>query len=131
MSKGEIINAVYKANLSKRATLVILYFLKRESWYHEKGGQRSNYFTILKGELEIKEVNLFEIESKEQRIIENEQKEKEEKRFKISVFQRVKQSLSAYCHRVYAMVSYLELYNSKGKDIEKEILKTIGMNLAL
>lgn len=135
MSKGEIINAVYKANLSKRATLVILYlinradrnmncfpsikriaedcsissrtvqralndlidagFLKRESRYHEKGGQRSNYFTILKGELEIKEVNLFEVESEGEDVVEKVQKEKDEKRFRISVFQRFKQSLSA------------------------------------
>jgi predicted transcriptional regulator len=131
MSKGEIINAVYKANLSKRATLVILYlinranenmncfpsikriaedcsvsprtvqralndlidagFLKRESRYHEKGGQRSNYFTILKGEMEIKEVDLFEVESKRKDMVVKVQKEKG---FRISVFQWLKQSLS-------------------------------------
>jgi predicted transcriptional regulator len=131
MSKGEIINAVYKVNLSKRATLVILYlinranenmncfpsikriaedcsisprtvqralndlidagFLKRESRYHEKGGQRSNYFTVLKGAVEITEVNLFEVESERQGVSENGEKEK---RSKISVFQRFKQSLS-------------------------------------
>ena len=127
MSKGEIINLVYKANLSKRAMLVILYlinradanmtcfpsikriardcsisprtvqraindlidagFLKRESRFHEKGGQRSNYFTILKGEIKIREVNLFEEKSD----IENRKKSNQFP--KISVFERLKQSL--------------------------------------
>lgn len=86
MKKGEMINAVYKANLTKRATLVVFYlinrankemtcfpgvktiakecnmstrtvqralndlvesgFLKKESRFHEQGGQRSNLYTL-------------------------------------------------------------------------------------
>lgn len=128
MNKGEIINLVYKSDLSKRAMLVILYlinradanmtcfpsvkriaqdcsisprivqralndiieagFLKRESRFHEKGGQRSNYFTILKGEVKIREVNLFEEE-----IVRDDKEIKVEQLPKISVFQRLKQSL--------------------------------------
>lgn len=129
MNKGEIINLVYKSDLSKRAMLVILYlinradsnmtcfpsvtriaqdcnisprtvqraindliyagFLKRESRFHKKGGQRSNYFTILKGEVKIREVNLFEEE-----IVEKEMEYNRNQFPKISVFQRLKQSLS-------------------------------------
>ncbi len=129
MNKGEIINLVYKSDLSKRAMLVILYlvnradsnmtcfpsvtriaqdcsistrtvqraindlidagFLKRESRFHKKGGQRSSYFTILKGEVKIREVNLFEEE-----ISEKEMEYNRNQFPKTSVFQRLKQSLS-------------------------------------
>ncbi|QUH31135.1 helix-turn-helix domain-containing protein [Vallitalea guaymasensis] len=128
MNKGEVINLVYKSDLSKRAMLVILYlinradpnmtcfpsvkriaqdcsisprtvqralndiietgFLKRESRFHEKGGQRSNYYTILKGEVKIREENLFQDE-----IIRDDNEIKVEQLPKISVFQRLKQSL--------------------------------------
>lgn len=128
MNKGEIINLVYKSDLSKRAMLVILYlinradynmtcfpsvkriaqdcsisprtvqralndiidagFLKRESRFHEKGGQRSNYYTILKGEVKIREENLFQDE-----IIRDDNEIKVEQFPKISVFQRLMQSL--------------------------------------
>lgn len=87
MTKGEIINAIYKANLTKRATLVVFYlinrankemtcfpgvktiakecnmstrtvqralndlvesgFLKKESRFHEQGGQRSNLYVLM------------------------------------------------------------------------------------
>lgn len=136
MNKGEIINLIYKADLSKRATLVILYlinradanmncfpsvkriaqdcsisprtvqralndlidagFLKRESRYHEKGGQRSNYYTILKGRATIKEVNLFQQNKNYgEKTINDNEKTKRTKLSKISVIQRLKQSLSA------------------------------------
>ena len=85
--KGKMIEAVYKANLTKRATLVVFYlinradkelacfpgiktiakecnmsirtvqralndlvesgFLKKESRFHEQGGQRSNFYTLM------------------------------------------------------------------------------------
>lgn len=87
MTKGEMINAIYEADLTKRATLVVFYlinradkeltcfpgvktiakecnisprtvrralndlaeagFLKKESRFHEQGGQRSNLYTLL------------------------------------------------------------------------------------
>jgi predicted transcriptional regulator len=37
-------------------------FLSRESRYHERGGQRSNFFHILIPNIDIEEVNLFENE---------------------------------------------------------------------
>lgn len=86
MTKGKMIDAIYKANLTKRATLVVFYlinrankemtcfpgvktiakecnistrtvqralndlveagFLKKESRFHEQGGQRSNLYTL-------------------------------------------------------------------------------------
>lgn len=87
MTKGEMINAIYEADLTKRATLLVFYlinradkeltcfpgvktisrecnisprtvqralndlvdagFLKKESRFHEQGGQRSNLYTLL------------------------------------------------------------------------------------
>jgi|LGVF01.1.fsa_nt_gb predicted transcriptional regulator len=35
-------------------------FIKRESRFHDKGGQRSNVFQILVPEVELEKVNLFE-----------------------------------------------------------------------
>lgn len=87
MTKGKMIDAIYKANITKRATLVVFYlinrankdmtcfpgvktiakecnmstrtvqramndlveagFLKKESRFHEQGGQRSNLYTLM------------------------------------------------------------------------------------
>ncbi len=72
-------------------------FLIRESRFHEKGGQRSNYYTILAGNVDIKEVNLFVNEKSvnESSSIANEEESSANNSIIKSVLEWLKQSFSA------------------------------------
>ena len=166
-NKGKMIEAIYAACLTKRATLVIFYlinranqeltcfpsvgtiarecnmstrtvqralndleeagFLERESRFHERGGQKSNLFSIrskMISTVEIEEIDFNHIEPAEQS---EEKVAIDDKEEVIEVectgecprignsneveglFDKFKKSFYAFCHGVHVKISSLEL----------------------